>query len=153
MWLDQPLLGHGFRSYKTLAPSYGDPLLGSPHNEWIRLFAEEGIVGGILGIAFLLAVVVGLARAPGWLAVGCLGAFVGWAITATFNNPFLFLQVNAIAFTIAGVMIGVGRRLPVGPAPAVTGPSDGPTPTEDEPTSPTDPSTSGGSTTPEPGAT
>ncbi len=113
MWLDQPLLGHGFRSYKILAPAYGDQVLGSPHNEWIRLFAEEGVVAGLLGIAFVLTVAWRLARIPGWLAAGALGAFVGWAITATFNNPFLFLQVNAIAFTVAGITLGLGR----GPTP------------------------------------
>jgi O-antigen ligase len=110
MFLDRPLTGQGFRSYKKLAPVYGDAVLGSPHNEWLRLFAEEGIVAGILGLAFVLTIARDLARAPGWLAVGCLGAFIGWAITATFNNPFLFLQVNAIAFTVAGVMLGLGRR-------------------------------------------
>lgn len=110
MFLDDPLVGHGFRSYKQLGSTYGDQVLGSPHNEWLRLFAEEGIVAGLLGIAFVVTVARGLARAPGWLAIGCLGAFIGWTITATFNNPFLFLQVNAIAFTIAGVMLGLGHR-------------------------------------------
>ncbi len=110
MFLDRPLTGQGFRSYKKLAPEYGDAVLGSPHNEWLRLFAEEGIVAGILGLAFALTIARDLARAPGWLAVGCLGAFIGWAITATFNNPFLFIQVDAIAFTVAGIMIGLGRR-------------------------------------------
>jgi O-antigen ligase len=120
MWLDQPLLGHGFRSYKILAPAYGDPVLGSPHNEWLRLFAEEGIAAGILGVAFLVLVAGRLARSPGWLATGALGAFIGWAITATFNNPFLFLQVNAIVFTVAGIALGFGQRagVPDGPAPA-----------------------------------
>lgn len=132
MWLDQPLLGQGFRAYKILAPAYGDPALGSPHNEWIRLFAEEGIVAGLLGIAFVLSVVLALARAPGWLGVGALGAFVGWAITATFNNPFLFLQVNAIAFTLAGIMIGLNARTAAAEAPvpvevvATTEPSTSP---------------------------
>jgi O-antigen ligase len=132
MWLDQPLFGHGFRSYKILAPAYGDQVLGSPHNEWLRLFAEEGIVAGILGIAFVLAVAWRLARIPGWLAAGALGAFVGWAITATFNNPFLFLQVNAIAFTIAGITLGLGRS----PAPIATAAlTDAPASADEPPTS------------------
>ena len=110
MWVDEPLVGHGFRSYKFLGPEYGDQALGSPHNEWIRLFAEEGVVGGVLGLAFVLAVALSLARTPGWLAAGALGGFVAWALTASFNNPFLFLQVSAIALTVAGIMVGFGRR-------------------------------------------
>lgn len=121
MWLDEPLIGHGFRSYKILAPAYGDQALGSPHNEWLRLFAEEGIVAGILGVAFVLAVAWRLARLPGWLAAGALGALIGWAITATFENPFLFLQVNAIAFTIAGITLGLGRRRSPADEPALAG--------------------------------
>lgn len=123
MWLDEPFIGHGFRSYKILAPAYGDQVLGSPHSEWIRLFAEEGIVAGILGVAFVLAVAWRLARLPGWLAAGALGALIGWAVTATFENPFLFLQVNAIAFTIAGITLGLGRRGTLADEPAPAGES------------------------------
>ena len=74
---------------------------------------RKGWSPGLLGVAFVLTVAWRLARIPGWLAAGALGAFVGWAITATFNNPFLFLQVNAIAFTVAGITLGLGR----GPTP------------------------------------
>ena len=125
MWLDEPLVGHGFRSYKLLGPEYGDQTLGSPHNEWLRLFAEEGIVGGVLGLAFVLSVALRLARAPGWLATGALGGFVAWALTATFNNPFLFLQVSAIALTVAGIMVGAGHRTPeAAPTPPGAKPAD-----------------------------
>jgi hypothetical protein len=110
MWLDAPLLGQGFRSYHILGPEYGDQVLGSPHNEWIRLFAEEGIIGGLLGLAFAVAVALQLARTSGWLGAGAFGAFSAWAISATFNNPFLFLQVSAIAMTVAGIMVGLGRE-------------------------------------------
>jgi O-antigen ligase len=135
MFVDEPLQGHGFRSYKFLGPDYGDNTLGSPHNEWIRLFAEEGIVGGVLGLAFVLSVAVRLAKGPGWLAAGALGGFVAWALTATFNNPFLFLQVSAIALTVAGVMVGFGhRKLPEGVPTVGTGadvaPADVPAPAE-----------------------
>ncbi len=112
MWQDAPVLGHGFRSYHFLAPAYGDSNLGSPHNEWIRLFAEEGIVGGLLGLAWVLAIALRLARTPGWVAAGACGGFVAWVLSATFNNPFLFLQVSVIALTVAGIMVGAGRGSP-----------------------------------------
>src|SRR4029079_11189633 len=34
MWADAPLTGQGYLAYKALAESFGDPVLGSPHNEW-----------------------------------------------------------------------------------------------------------------------
>jgi O-antigen ligase len=109
MWLDAPLLGHGFRSYYDLSPGYGDSTLNSPHNEWIRLFAEEGLVGGLVGLAWAIAVCLQLVYTRGWLAAGALGGFAAWALTASFNNPFLYIQVSAIALTVGGVMIGARR--------------------------------------------
>src|SRR4029079_13667195 len=52
---DKPLVGQGYLAYKELADVFGDPVLGSPHNEWLRIFAEEGVIVGLVGIAFLVA--------------------------------------------------------------------------------------------------
>lgn len=113
MWLDAPLTGHGFMSYQLLHEAYGDPILRSPHNEWLRLFAEEGIVVGLAGLAFVAFTAAALAMGGGALGAGTLAGFLGLAVAATFNNPFLFVQVLAIAFTVVG--IGLGRLLrPVG---------------------------------------
>lgn len=116
MWLDRPFTGHGFRSYKELGARYGDERLNSPHNEWLRLFAEEGVVVGAVGIGFAATTALWLARRRGWLGSGLLAAFAGWLIAATFNNPFLFIQVSVIAFTLAGTGLALAARPP--PAPA-----------------------------------
>ena len=55
MWADEPLIGQGYLAYKALGPEFGDPLLGSPHNEWLRFFAEEGTIVGLVGIAFVVS--------------------------------------------------------------------------------------------------
>jgi O-antigen ligase/polysaccharide polymerase Wzy-like membrane protein len=109
MWIDDPLTGHGFMSYQALHETYGDPILRSPHNEWLRLFAEEGIVVGVAGIAFVALAAAALTRGPGALGAGALGGFLGLVVAATFNNPFLFVQVLAISMTIVG--IGLGRAI------------------------------------------
>jgi hypothetical protein len=109
MFLDSPLTGQGFLSYQWLHDAYGDPILRSPHNEWLRFFAEEGVVVGLAGIVFLVATAATLALERGALASGILGGFLGFAVAASFNNPFLYVQVLAIAGTILG--IGIGRRL------------------------------------------
>ncbi len=31
---------------------FGDPVLNAPHNEWLRFFAEHGVLVGLLGLAF-----------------------------------------------------------------------------------------------------
>jgi hypothetical protein len=110
MVADRPLTGQGFQSYRRLHWRYGDALLSAPHNEWLRFFAEEGVVAGTIGLAFLALVGAALYRTRGWVASGALGAFVGWVVAASFNNPLLFIQVTAIIFTVVG--IGLGYRPP-----------------------------------------
>lgn len=104
MALDSPLTGHGFLSYSQLHEAYGDPILRAPHNEWLRLFAEEGVPGGLAGIAFAVTTVVVLVRADRHLTTGVAAAFAAWALTATFNNPTGFIQVGIVL----GCVVGVG---------------------------------------------
>jgi O-antigen ligase len=112
MFLDAPLTGHGFLAYRDLHELYDDPVLRSPHNEWLRLFAEEGILVGLAGLAFLVTTFVTLWRGSGWIVIGALAGFTGWAIAATFNNPFLFIQVSVIAFTVVGTGLSLARSQP-----------------------------------------
>ena len=109
-WQDKPLIGQGYLAYKELAEVFGDPVLGSPHNEWLRIFAEEGVIVGLVGLAFLVATGVTLARVPGWLGTGILAGFLGYVIAASFNNPLLFVRVSAVAFTIVGVGLALAER-------------------------------------------
>lgn len=116
MWADDPLLGVGFGQYGQHADVYGDAVLNAPHNEWLRLFAEEGIVVGLVGVLWMGATVLTLRRVPGWLGAAALASALGWAVAATFNNPLLFIQVSTVAFTIVGTglartwAIGTGER-------------------------------------------
>jgi O-antigen ligase len=107
---DKPLIGQGYLAYKELADTFGDPVLGSPHNEWLRIFAEEGVIVGLVAIAFLVMTAITLARVPGWLGTGILAGFLGYVIAASFNNPLLFVRVSAVAFGIAGVGLALAER-------------------------------------------
>jgi len=107
---DKPLVGEGYLAYKELADSYGDPVLGSPHNEWLRIFAEEGVVVGAVGIAFVVATTLTLTHVPGWLGTGVLAGWIAYVIGASFNNPLLFVRVSAVAFAITGVGLALAGR-------------------------------------------
>jgi O-antigen ligase len=110
MWRDEPLIGHGFLSYKQLADQYGDTILSSPHNEWLRLFAEEGALGGFLGLAFLATTASWLSHARGALAAGIFAGALGYFTMATFNNPFLFVEVSAVVFPLIGYAVVQAAR-------------------------------------------
>ena len=119
MWRDEPLTGHGFLSYKQLGNQYGDPLLSSPHNEWLRLFAEEGIVGGLLGLAFVATTLSWLSHGRGALAAGILAGTIGYFTMASFNNPFLFIEVSAVVYPLIGYgLVWAARSRPSAPIAA-----------------------------------
>lgn len=110
MWADAPLTGQGYLAYKELADAYGDPVLGSPHNEWLRLFAEEGTIVGLVGLFFIVVTARSLARIPAWLGTGLLAGFAGYVVAAMFNNPLLFIRVSAVAFATFGVGLALAER-------------------------------------------
>jgi hypothetical protein len=107
MFLDQPIVGQGYRAYRQLSVAFGDPTLNAPHNEWLRFFAEGGIVVGVLGAGFALATIIALLKRRGWLETGLAASFLAFCLAASFNNPFLFDQVTIPAFIIAGTGIGL----------------------------------------------
>ena len=110
MWLADPLLGQGFRTFEWLHTTYGSPLLDAPHNEWLRLFAEEGLLVGLAGIAFAVLTPPAILRGRGWLPAAAAGAAAGVFLMAAFNNPFLYEQVNVPAFLLIGTGLGLAQR-------------------------------------------
>jgi len=109
MWLDEPVFGQGFLAYRQLGPTFGDQVLGSPHNEWLRLFAEEGLVGGVIGLLFVATMWRSLARNRDAIGSGILAGSIGYVLMASFNNPFLFIQVSSMVFIPIGY--GLARSI------------------------------------------
>lgn len=117
MFEDRPLTGQGFLAYKQLGDAYGDTVLSSPHNEWLRLFAEEGVVAGAIGLCFAATTLSWLIHARGALAAGILAGTAGYLTMATFNNPFLFIQVSAGIYPLIGFALVSAARARGGDLP------------------------------------
>lgn len=109
MFLDEPLAGQGYRAYRQLSIEYGDPILNAPHNEWLRFFAEQGAIVGLIGAAFAVTTAIRLTRRSGWLETGILAAFLSACLAASFNNVFLFNQVTIPAMILAGTGVALAR--------------------------------------------
>lgn len=60
MFQDSPLIGVGIGSFNLLSPSYGSTILVLPHDLYIYILAEFGLIGAAL---FLLLVAISLAEA------------------------------------------------------------------------------------------
>ncbi len=107
MWLDHPILGGGFRSFEWLHADYGSSIVNSPHNEWLRLFAEEGTLIGLAGVTFAISTPIVLLRTNHFLVAGTGAAAAGLFLSATFNNPFINAQLNVPSFLIIGIGLGI----------------------------------------------
>ncbi|MDQ3492785.1 MAG: O-antigen ligase family protein [Chloroflexota bacterium] len=126
MALDSPLIGQGFRSYLVLHEQFGDAVQTAPHNEWLRLYAEQGIVVGTAGLIFLGAALTAFWRMRGSLALGAFGTLLAYAIMAGFNNPLNYAQLNIPTFAVLGVVLGMAVRQGAARAPLriATGPPE-----------------------------
>jgi hypothetical protein len=112
MWLDSPLFGSGTLAFKELHAAYGSPNISAPHNEVLRLMAEDGVVVAAAFVALCAAIGMHLWRARRAVALASLGAFVSLLAAASYNNPFGFAQVVIPVFAIVGC--GLARTDPPG---------------------------------------
>ncbi len=120
MWQDAPLLGHGFWSFFRLHTQYGSAYLDAPHNEWLRLFGEGGIVAGVAGLVFIGAVVWQLSRGRAWLPRAALAAFACWVLALCFNNILSYDQVSIPLMTIVATgltLVHLEREAAIRPEP------------------------------------
>jgi O-antigen ligase len=127
MWRDEPLLGHGFRSFEWLHRPPYQSILDAPHNEWLRFFAEEGLIVGLAGLVFAVtAPLTALRTRASYATAAAASAAGGVFVMACFNNPFLYTQVNVPAFLVIGAGLGAtvaGKVTPSAPRTAADAPT------------------------------
>jgi O-antigen ligase len=105
-FLDAPFLGHGFGTFGALSPKYsGQDVLTSAHNAFLKLAAEQGIVGLALFVAFLAAIAWALWLAPvgPWIAgLAVLGVISIFSLT---GDSMSSAQAIASGFVVIGAML------------------------------------------------
>ncbi len=112
MGLDSPLVGQGFRSFLLLHGAYGGGRTQAPHDEWLRLFAEEGLIVAAAGVGLVCFGLVSLWRGRSAIVLGAFGTLLGYAFMASFNNPLNYAQVNIPFFMVIGTCLGLALRPP-----------------------------------------
>jgi O-antigen ligase len=105
-FLEAPFLGHGFGTFGALSPKYsGQDVLTSAHNAYLKLAAEQGVVGLGLFVAFLAAIAWALWRAPvgPWIAgLAVLGVISIFSLT---GDSMSNAQAIASGFVVIGAML------------------------------------------------
>ena len=113
---DSPVFGSGFGQYRFRAERYvGTNPTAYPHNMWIKIVAEQGLVGAGLFVALATWLVVAIRRTRHPLRSTALAVLVTFGVGATFAEPLVILQVSGIlwvtlAAVLAGGWIDRGRR-------------------------------------------
>jgi hypothetical protein len=118
IFLDHPLGGTGARTFevaRTRVRDSADPVT-QPHSLPLQLLADLGLVGLVLGAAFVVAIAAGRAgrrrRLEGTergaaLALACLPLVFGLHALVDYDTEFL--SVTAPALLVAGALLGLGR--------------------------------------------
>ncbi len=111
MILAEPIFGHGFHSFRAIGEDYGatDGLL-TAHNEFIGLWAENGIAA-IAAYLAILAGVVGcvVARRTDPWAIAVLGALTLFVVAGLFVDTLNYLGVTGPLWLV--VAYGIARPM------------------------------------------
>ncbi len=124
LFTEHPILGIGPKGFPTVIPHYAssDDLMGveatDPHNIWLGMAAEQGVVGLVTYIVFVLSMIrlatvhlrTSLSGLPRSLYLASVGYFVFWLIM---SYSVFFKGSGHIHFMLLGLMAGLHRQLSV----------------------------------------
>jgi O-antigen ligase len=118
---DHPLLGTGLGSFPSVYPLYdtasGSYRLEQAHNDYLQVLSDAGVVGGVLGLAFLAVLFGGaLRRMQSYdrfrrgVALGALGGCAG-ALVHSFFDFTLHTTANALMFLLLAALATADGRV------------------------------------------
>jgi O-antigen ligase len=116
---EEPWFGHGMNASRSLLLGTGLSLY-LPHNDWLKLLYDLGILGAACYLATLGVQTVALLRMARrlsgvvrGLAYGTATAFVPYAMLMVTDNIMLYVQyyVN-LHFALIGLVYALSRRIP-----------------------------------------
>jgi hypothetical protein len=113
----QPWLGNGWNSHREALLSSGSALY-LPHNDWLKLLHDMGIIGAGIYLFTILWQMFNLARIARWssgahqmLAYGAATAFIPYALVMFTDNVVLYVQFfGNLHFALIGIVYGTLRN-------------------------------------------
>lgn len=110
-WTEAPLLGHGPGSFAAVFEERTGLERIAPHNDYLGVLVESGVVGLALFLVIQISVSVTLLRArfggvmPGLIA-SVLVIFVATNVLNAINNPLYYLDLQVVVWSLVGAAIG-----------------------------------------------
>ena len=114
---ENPWLGNGFNMHRKTLINYGS-ILYLPHNDWLKLLYDMGIVGAGIYLIIMVLQMLSLIKIARWssganrlLAYGAATAFVPYALIMLTDNVILYVQFfGNLHFALIGIIYGALRR-------------------------------------------
>lgn len=118
---DHPILGTGLGSFGAVYPRYdtasGAYRLEQAHNDYLQIFSDAGVVGGLVALAFVVALFrMALKRMQSHdkmrrgIALGALAGCAG-ALVHSFFDFTLHTTANALLFLLLAALATVNGRV------------------------------------------
>jgi O-antigen ligase len=105
-FIDAPIAGHGFATFSEISPRYsGQSVLTSAHNMYLKVAAEQGVIGLAVLAALFISIVVPMWRAGLGPWIASLAVFGVFAVFSFTGDSFGNAQTVSTAFVLiaAGV--------------------------------------------------
>jgi O-antigen ligase len=105
-FIDAPIAGHGFATFAEISPRYsGQSVLTSAHNMYLKVAAEQGLIGLAALAALFISIVAPLWRAGMGPWIASLAVFGVFAVFSFTGDSFGNAQTVSSAFVLiaAGV--------------------------------------------------
>ncbi|MDD5176447.1 MAG: O-antigen ligase family protein [Sterolibacterium sp.] len=113
----RPLAGYGTGSFATAyaakvqgRPGVAGTLSGDPHNQYMKIAAEHGLLGLVLFLFMLLTALREPVSQP-WRMLG-VGVLIAWCATSLANSHFSTFSEGTFIYLWLGVMLGGGVAPP-----------------------------------------
>jgi hypothetical protein len=112
VWLESPILGRGTGSFAALFEAKSGHPGVAPHNDYLGILVETGLLGLLAYLAIQMAVITALARrvignagTGRTIAIIALAEFLALAVLNAINNAMLFLGGQLVLWVIVGSAI------------------------------------------------
>lgn len=114
---EHPWFGYGVGSFEKAYASevagqkgwQGQPV-GDPHNQYLRIMVEQGLVGLIVFLGFILSFFK--QRTKGWSRIAGIGVLLAWCATSIFSAHFTTFHEGRFVLLWCGTLLSQNPELP-----------------------------------------